>query len=129
MSYGQSIDYFREEGVFGTGESESESEEGEEDSRCVFEGELIFLWIHFPEFRRVECKRFLADTPVFRRRELMEDALGVLESLKTLAMRASLQQTVKSLSGLNMPLAWRVFLHTHGRQLETINRATDKCDC
>ena len=129
MSYGQSIDCFRAEAVFGTGESESESEEGEEDSICVLEGELIFLWIHFPEFRRVECKRFLADTPVFKRRELMEDALGVLESLKTLAMIGRLQQSAKSMSGLNMPLAWQVFLHTHGGQLETINRATDKCDC
>ena len=103
------MDYFKEEAVFGTGESESE--EGEEDSRCVLEGELIFLWIHFPEFRRVECKRFLANTPVFKRRELMEDALGVLFTLETLAMIASLHQRAKSMSGLNMPLAWQVFLH------------------
>ena len=107
MAYGQSVDYFREEVAFNATEteSESESEEGEE------EGELHFLWIHFPEFRRVECKRFLADTPVFKRRELMEDALGVLESLKTLAMIGRLQQSAKSMSGLNMPLAWQVFLH------------------
>ena len=103
------MDYSREEVAFSVDnatetESEPESEEGEE------EGELHFLWNHFPEFRRVECKRFLADTPVFRQRELMEDALGVLEMLKT---HWRLQQTAKSMSGLNgatMPRAWQVFL-------------------
>ena len=116
MAYGQSMDYFREEVAFSVDnatetESESESEEGEEDSLRVLEEELIFLWVHFPKFRGVECKRFLADTPVFKRRELMEDALGVLASLKTLAMIGRLQQSAKSMSGLNMPLAWQVFLH------------------
>lgn len=103
------MDYFREEVAFNAAETESESEPEDGDE----EGDLHFLWVHFPEFRRMECKRLLADTPVFKRNDLIEDALDVLESLKTLTMIGRLQKSAMSMPGLNMPLAWQVFLHTH----------------